>query len=60
MRVFLMTWLAAFMVVTPLLYAMQPLTSDWPLWAKAMVISGLMVLAMQRGIMPMILKYGRS
>ncbi|MEM7775581.1 MAG: hypothetical protein AAF732_08220 [Pseudomonadota bacterium] len=58
MRAFLMNWFGAFAVVTPLLYAMQPLLADWPIWAKAFVLSGLMVLAMQRAILPLIGRLG--
>ena len=60
MKLFVMTWAAAFAVVTPLLYAMQPVIGGWPIWAKALFISGVMVLAMQRAIMPVIVKYMRA
>lgn len=60
MKQFLVTWLAAFAVVTPLLYTMQSLVVDWPIWTKALAISGVMVLAMQRAIMPIINKYARG
>ncbi|MEQ8824024.1 MAG: hypothetical protein RIC14_06605 [Filomicrobium sp.] len=60
MKLFLKTWLAAFVVVTPVLYATQPLMNGWPIWAKAFVISGVMVFAMQLVIMPIIMKQARA
>lgn len=52
MRPFLLTWAGAFLLVTLLLYALQPLLHDWPTWMRAIVISGAMVLGMRRAIAP--------
>jgi antibiotic biosynthesis monooxygenase (ABM) superfamily enzyme len=53
---FLLNWIGAFVTITTLLYAMQPMMVEWPIWLRALTLSGLMVLLMQTFVMPSIAK----
>lgn len=57
MKQFFLTWLGAFVMVTVLLYALNPLIVTWPIWSKALVISGIMVWAMPRILTPLIYRF---
>lgn len=54
LKTFLATWLGAFLLITALLYALGPMMAEWPVWLRALVLSGLMVLAMQSLMSPVI------
>ena len=56
---FAFSWIGAFATITALLYALSPLMSDWPIWARAFVLSGLMVFSMQRVVMPLVSRLAR-
>ncbi|MGF1551885.1 MAG: hypothetical protein ACFBWO_05190 [Paracoccaceae bacterium] len=49
---FLLTWAGAFGGVLAILVALEPLIAPWPLWARALALSGLMVALMQRLVAP--------
>ncbi|MEM8754200.1 MAG: hypothetical protein AAGF90_14585 [Pseudomonadota bacterium] len=51
---FLLTWIAAFALVTAIFAGLDPILSSSPVWLRSLVVSGLMVLAMQRLIGPAI------
>lgn len=57
MKPFLLTWFAAFVIITALLYALQAFMIGWPLWGKTLVLSGIMVWTMQKFITPIIKRF---
>lgn len=54
MAQFFISWGAAFTIIVTLLYALAPVLHDWPVWLRALVLSGVMVLIMQRLVAPAI------
>ncbi|MEO1190259.1 MAG: hypothetical protein AAFY02_00755 [Pseudomonadota bacterium] len=54
MQRFLLTWTGAFLGVVAILAAIGPLMEPWPLWLRALVLSGLMVALMQRLVAPLV------
>lgn len=56
MKTFFLLWGAAFMIITALLYGLQAVMIDWPLWCKTLLLSGLMMVIMQRIVTPVVKK----
>lgn len=54
MQRFLLTWTGAFFGVVAILAAIGPVMEAWPMWLRALVLSGLMVALMQKLVAPVV------
>ena len=52
----LVTWLGAYPVITLILWALGPLMQSWPLLARTLVVSFLMVAALTWLVLPVLMR----
>jgi antibiotic biosynthesis monooxygenase (ABM) superfamily enzyme len=59
-RFALLVLLGVYPLITAILYAIFPLTDDWPIWQRTLVIAPVMVSIMIWGLIPGVQKAFRS
>ena len=59
-RMALLVLVAVYPVITGLIYLVAPITADWPVWERNLIVAPLMVVAMVYFIIPTIqARFGR-
>ncbi len=59
-RFALLVLIGAYPAITAILYAVVPLTPDWSIWQRTLVVAPVMVAAMVWGVIPLVQRRFRA